>query len=98
VRLLIVDDEPLIRTGIRRDLAGVPQVEIVAECETVAEAIDAIRRDQIDLVLLDVQLSDGTGFDAIRTVGPASLPAVIFVTACDNYAVQASNAVPWIAF
>jgi two-component system, LytTR family, response regulator len=89
VRLLIVDDEALIRAGLRRDLAGLSQVEIVGECGTVAEAIHTIRREQIDLVLLDVQLPDGTGFDVIREVGPAAMPAVIFVTAYDNYAIQA---------
>ena len=89
VRLLIVDDEPLIRDGLRRDLVGLPQVEIVGACGTVAEAIASIRRGQIDLVLLDVQLPDGTGFDVIREVGPAAMPAVIFVTAYDTYAIQA---------
>jgi two-component system LytT family response regulator len=89
VRLLIVDDEPLIRAGIRRDLAGEQDVEVVGECETVAEATETLRGEQIDLVMLDVQLSDGTGFDVIRAVGPASMPVVIFVTAYDKYAIQA---------
>jgi two-component system LytT family response regulator len=87
--LLIADDEPLIRAGIRHDLADEPDVEIVAECETVAETIAAIHRGQIDLAMLDIQLPDGSGFDVIREVGPAAMPAVVFVTAFDKYAIQA---------
>jgi two-component system, LytTR family, response regulator len=98
LRLLIVDDEPLIRVGIRNDLAGMPSVQVVGECECVAEAVDAIRSNQLDLVLLDVQLPDGTGFDVIREIGPQRMPAVIFVTAYDKYAIQAFevNAVDYL--
>jgi two-component system, LytTR family, response regulator len=98
LRLLIVDDEPLIRVGIQKDLSGMQSVEVVGECECVAEAIDAIRSTQLDLVLLDVQLPDGTGFDVIREIGPQRMPAVVFVTAYDKYAIQAFevNAVDYL--
>jgi two-component system, LytTR family, response regulator len=89
LRLLIVDDEALIRMGIRKDLAGMPSIQVVGECECVADAVDAIRSSQPDLVLLDVQLPDGTGFDVIRQIGPGRMPAVVFVTAYDQYAIQA---------
>jgi two-component system LytT family response regulator len=98
LRLLIVDDEPLIRSGIRNDLAGMQWVQVAGECESVAEAVDAIRSNRFDLVLLDVQLPDGTGFDVIRSIGPQRMPAVVFVTAYDKYAIQAFevNAVDYL--
>jgi two-component system, LytTR family, response regulator len=89
LRLLVVDDEPLIRRGIRKDLAAMPAIEVVGECDCVAEAVLAIQSNALDLVLLDVQLPDGTGFDVVREVGPAHMPAVTFVTAYDQYAIQA---------
>ncbi|MCL5742534.1 MAG: LytTR family DNA-binding domain-containing protein [Acidobacteria bacterium] len=98
LQLLIVDDEPLIRTGIRNDLSGVESVHVAGECGCVSEAVEAIRSNQIDLVLLDVQMPDGTGFDVIRDVGPQHMPAVVFVTAYDRYAIQAFevNAVDYL--
>jgi two-component system, LytTR family, response regulator len=98
LRLLIVDDEPLIRVGIRRNLSGMPSVQVVGESECVADAVEAIRSGQVDLVLLDVQLPDGTGFDVVREIGPQRMPAVIFVTAYDEYAIQAFevNAVDYL--
>jgi two-component system LytT family response regulator len=97
-RLLIVEDEPLIRAGIRKDVSAIPSVEVVGECDCVADAIEAIRSARPDIVLLDVQLPDGTGFDVVREVGPAHMPAVVFVTAYDQYAVQAFevNAVDYL--
>jgi two-component system LytT family response regulator len=98
LRLLIVEDEPLIRVGIRQGVAGLPSVEIGGECDCVADAVEAIRSSAFDLVLLDVQLPDGTGFDIVRTIGPERMPAVIFVTAFDQYAVRAFevNAVDYL--
>lgn len=98
LRLLIVDDEPLIRAGIRNELAGVPTVQVAGECGNVAEAVEALRSGEFDLVLLDVQMPDGTGFDVIREVGPQRMPAVVFVTAYDKYAIQAFqvNAVDYL--
>jgi len=98
LQLLIVDDEPRIRTGIREDLSGMESVHVAGECGCVAEAVAAIRSNQFDLVLLDVQMPDGTGFDVIREVGPQRMPAVVFVTAYDKYAIQAFdvNAVDYL--
>jgi two-component system LytT family response regulator len=98
LRLLIVDDEPLIRTGIRKDLSAMPSVDVVGECECVADAVAAIRSNPPDLVLLDVQLPDGTGFDVVREIGPRRMPGVVFVTAYDQYAIQAFdvNAVDYL--
>lgn len=98
LQLLIVDDEPLIRTGIRNDLSAIESVHVAGECGSVAEAVGSIRSGRFDLVLLDVQMPDGTGFDVIRDVGPQHMPAVVFVTAYDKYAIQAFqvNAVDYL--
>ena len=97
-RLLIIDDEPLIRSGIRDGLSACEDVEVTGECGSVSEAVDAIRSDELDLVLLDVELPDGTGFDVIRRIGPDRMPAVVFVTAYDKYAIRAFevNAVDYL--
>ena len=88
-RLLIVDDEPLIRGGIRDALSDSVDVDVAGECESVTEAVEALRSDNVDLVLLDVEMPDGTGFDVIRQIGSDRMPAVVFVTAYDKYAIQA---------
>jgi len=98
LRLLIVDDEPLIRAGMRTALGAIERVELLGECGGAVEAVDAIHRLRPDLVLLDVQMPDGTGFDVVRSVGPEHMPAVVFVTAYDEYAVRAFevNAVDYL--
>lgn len=98
LRVLIVDDEPLIRSGIRNDLNGFHMTQVVAECDSVQEAVRTILSTPCDVVLLDVQMRDGTGFDVIRNVGTRNMPAVIFVTAYDKYAIQAFdvNAVDYL--
>ena len=98
LRVLIVDDEPLIRAGIRDGLAGMANIEIVAEPSSGAQAMQVLSTQPIDLVLLDVQLQDCTGLDVVERIGPERMPAVIFVTAYDEYAVKAFelNAVDYL--
>jgi two-component system LytT family response regulator len=98
LRLIIVEDEPLIRAGIRDGLRGRDDVEIARECGSVAEAVKSLRAEAVELALLDVQLPDGNGFDIIRRVGPRQMPAVIFVIAYDQYAIRAFevNAVDYL--
>jgi two-component system, LytTR family, response regulator len=98
LRLLIVDDEPLIRTGLRQGLAKLENIEVLGECGSGAEAVDAIRSQQPDLVLLDVQLPDCTGLEVVRQVGVERMPMVIFATAYDEYALKAFelNAVDYL--
>ena len=97
-RVLIVDDEPLIRSGIRDGLSQREDVEIAGECGSVTEAVDALHSGDIDAVLLDIELPDGSGFDVIRRTGAERMPAVVFVTAYDKYAIQAFevNAVDYL--
>ena len=89
LRVLLVDDEPLVRRGLRAHLAKVPDVEIVAECRDGAEAVEAIRAHAPDLVFLDVQMPELDGFGVVEAIGPERMPAVVFVTAFDDYALRA---------
>jgi two-component system LytT family response regulator len=89
LRALIVDDEALVRSSIRSGLSALDGVEIIGECDSGSQAIDAILSERPDLVLLDIQMQDCTGLDVVQRVGPEQMPAVIFVTAFDEYAVKA---------
>jgi two-component system, LytTR family, response regulator len=98
LRLLIVDDEPLIRKGIRTALLTFHGVEILGECGSGSEAIESITSKKPDLVLLDIQMPDCTGLEVIRRIGSEQMPPVIFITAYDEYAIKAFevNAVDYI--
>jgi two-component system LytT family response regulator len=88
IRVAIVDDEPLARDTTRLVLAADADVEIVASVSGV-DAPEALRRTAPDLVFLDVQMPGLDGFDVIAAVGPEAMPAIVFVTAHDRYAVKA---------
>jgi two-component system, LytTR family, response regulator len=98
LRLLIVDDEPLVRESIRNGLAGIDDVQVIGEGESCADAVDAIGAQRPDLVLLDVRMQDGTGLDVVRRIGSERMPAVIFITAYEEHAVTAFelNAVDYL--
>jgi two-component system LytT family response regulator len=98
LRLLIVDDEPLIRSGLRSELAKFAEVEVVGECENGRGAITQIAVLKPDVVLLDVQMADCTGLDVVRAIPADYMPMVIFITAYDEYAVKAFelNAVDYL--
>lgn len=89
IRVVIVDDEPLARQRLEDLLGNEPGVEIVAQLDNGAAAIDAIRSLRPDIVFLDVQMPGKTGLDVVREIGPAAMPLTIFVTAYDRYALQA---------
>jgi two-component system LytT family response regulator len=86
---LIVDDEPLAREGLRALLAKDTEVYAIREAKDGREAVAAIRESRPDLVLLDVQMPEMDGFAVVRSVGAESMPGVVFVTAHDQYAIQA---------
>lgn len=92
MRVVIVDDEPLGRLAVRQHLEGMPGAEIVAECPEGKSAIEAIVRESPDVVFLDVQMPGLTGFDVLEGIGAEAVPAVVFVTAFDRYAVRAFEA------
>jgi two-component system LytT family response regulator len=87
-----VDDEPLARSNLAVLLRLDPEIEIVGECGSGAEALTVIRRAQPDLVFLDVQMPECDGFDVLELLGHDLPPAIVFVTAYDHYALQAFEA------
>jgi len=86
---LIVDDEPLAREGLRGLLSRDPQVAEILEAKDGREAIKVIRDSNPDLMFLDVQMPEMDGFGVIRKIGAEHMPTVVFVTAHDQYAIQA---------
>ncbi len=90
--VLIVDDEPPARRSLRAMLGVHADLEIVGEARSGAEAIAAINSLRPDIVLLDVHMPEGDGFDVIRAIGVEQMPVVIFATAYDAYALQAFDA------
>jgi two-component system LytT family response regulator len=92
LRVLLVDDEAPARRRMRRMLAAEPDVEVVGECGTGAEAVEQVRSLEPDLVLLDVQMPNGDGFEVVEQLGASVLPLVVFVTAYDEYALRAFDA------
>ena len=89
IRALVVDDEPLARERVLSLLQQETDVEVVGECSDGGQAVSAIHQHAPDLVFLDVQMPGCDGFEVIRNVGPERMPTVVFVTAYDEYALQA---------
>src|SRR3954463_15491651 len=87
LRIAIVDDEALARVVVREYLAGMPDIEVVAECANGFEAVKAVSDLQPDLLILDVQMPKLNGFEVLELVGRDV--AVVFVTAFDQYAIRA---------
>ena len=98
IRVVVVEDEPLARAGMCALLEADPDFVVTGEAETADEAVAAIRSQKPELVMLDVQLSGSDGFEVIRAIGADEMPAVVFVTAFDEYAVAAFevNAVDYL--
>jgi two-component system LytT family response regulator len=92
IRTVIVDDEPLARTNLKVLLRRHPDIEIVGESGSGLEALEEIRTTKPNLVFLDVQMPECDGFDVLEMLGGDVPPAVIFVTAYDQYAVRAFEA------
>jgi two-component system LytT family response regulator len=86
---LIVDDEPLAREGLRALLSRDPEVGAIRVARDGREAVASIRECNPDIVFLDVQMPEMDGFAVVRTIGAEYMPAVVFVTAHDQYAIQA---------
>jgi two-component system, LytTR family, response regulator len=89
IRTLIVDDEPIARQHLRSLLALRDDVEVIGECGDGKSAVDAIRREKPELVLLDIQMPELDGLGVVREVGAETMPPVIFVTAYDEHAIAA---------
>jgi two-component system LytT family response regulator len=98
MRVLIVDDEPLARRGLRREIELLEGMTCAGECSGRDEAVAAIVELRPDVVLLDVQLGRATAFEIIEHIGVDAMPHVIFVTAYDRHALRAFevNAVDYV--
>lgn len=88
-RVLIVDDEPLARRGIRARLKPLSDFEVLGDCEDGEAALSAIHLQQPDLVFLDVQMPGMSGFDMLKRLPRKRRPFIIFLTAYDEYALRA---------
>jgi two-component system, LytTR family, response regulator len=91
-RVLIADDEPLARRGVKARLQASPAFAVACECETGDEALAAIDRVKPDLVFLDIEMPGLSGLEVAGTVAGPESPAVIFTTAYDQYALPAFEA------
>ena len=89
IRTLIADDEPLARERLRFLLSAEQEVEVAGECRNGREVIAALKESRFDVLFLDIQMPGKDGFDVIDQVGPAQMPVTVFVTAHNEYAVQA---------
>ena len=100
IKVLIVDDEPIARRRIRRQIENNADFEITGECKNGLEAVLTIQEQKPDLVFLDVQMPEMDGFSVLETISAQkeAMPAVIFVTAYDRYAIKAFevNAVDYL--
>jgi two-component system, LytTR family, response regulator len=92
IRALIVDDEPLARQRIRLLARDEPDLELIGECTSGADALAAIERDSPDLIFLDVQMPEMDGFELLQKLPRERLPVVVFTTAYDKHAVRAFEA------
>jgi two-component system LytT family response regulator len=89
LRVVLVDDEPLARSRLRRFLAQEPDVEIIGECANGPEAVGVIRQQRPDLVFLDLHMPQLDGLEVVRALPAGNLPAIVFVTAHDEHALEA---------
>jgi two-component system, LytTR family, response regulator len=89
IRTMVADDEPIARARVVSLLRGEEDIELVRECATGEEAKAAIEQGNLDLLFLDIQMPEITGIDLARTIQANGMPAVVFVTAYDQYALRA---------
>lgn len=92
LRALIVDDEELARRGLEIRLAGYDDIEICAQARNGREALAAVREQSPDLMFLDVQMPGMSGFEVLQRMSGSNMPDVVFVTAYDEFALQAFDA------
>lgn len=92
LRVIVIDDEPLAIRRLRYILEQVPDVELVGSAPSCNEALAAIERKRPDAILLDIKLGDGSGFDLLDQLPAERRPAVILVTAFDQFAPKAFEA------
>lgn len=89
LRVFVADDEAPARRKVLRFLKDDPEITVIGEAANGREAVKAIRAAAPDLLFLDVQMPDMDGFEVLRQLGPGPLPQIVFITAFDQYAIQA---------
>ena len=92
IRVLVVDDEPLARSNLLVLLRADPEIGMIGQCGSGEEALSEIRVANPDLLFLDVQMPECDGFDVLELLGSNLPPAIVFVTAYDQYALRAFEA------
>ena len=98
IQTLIVDDEPLARSRIRTMLAAHPDIDVVAECGSAAEVAALLPGEPAALMMLDIEMPGASGFEILQTTSLENRPAVVFVTAHEEFALDAfeANAVDYL--
>lgn len=89
IQTVIADDEPKARKNIQRLLKIHPEFEIISSCSDGGQTLEAIRELNPDLVFLDIQMPEYNGFELLEKLDPEHLPVIVFVTAYDEFALQA---------
>lgn len=93
IKTIIVDDEPLARKGLAIRLAEFSDIELIAQCQNGKEALRVVESEAPQLVFLDIQMPEMTGFEVLQTMQAEltqeQMPIVVFVTAYDQYALKA---------
>ena len=89
LKTLIVDDESLARRGLAHRLKKIVDIEVIGEARNGREALDLIKKKEPDLVFLDIQMPGVSGFEVVQQLDVEAMPIILFLTAYDEYAVQA---------
>ena len=92
ITVLVADDEPAARRGVRQLLAAFPDFAVIGECRDGREVLAALDVLKPDVIFLDIQMPEIDGFEVIRRRTPARMPAIVFLTAYDQFAIRAFEA------
>ncbi|WP_460219962.1 LytR/AlgR family response regulator transcription factor [Psychroserpens sp. MEBiC05023] len=89
IKVIIIDDESLARKRVINLLNDIKEVKVIGECGSGKEAIKMIKTKKPDLIYLDIQMKDMTGFEVLQKLDPTERPQIIFITAYDGFALKA---------